>query len=220
MRRDSPPGLLLIDSEPAQAGLIGALAQRAGWRVMRAADIGSAIDLLKCRDNRVDVALLDIWSPGEASMQALKELRDCTGELPIIVVTAQDSVDLAVRAIRSGATDLILKPVAAPRLLAALENVASAKGTAGELRPLAEKWPAALDFDDIVGSAPGFRRAIDTALRAANTAATLLIEGEAGVGKDMLAQAVHRASPLAAGPLITVDCGAIPAIIESGLDRI
>jgi DNA-binding NtrC family response regulator len=218
MRRDSPPGLLLIDSEPAQAGLISALAQRAGWRVLKAPDIDCAAALICSCEHRLDVALIDIWSPGDDAVRSVAELRKRFADLPIIVVTAQDSVDLAVRAIRAGARDVVIKPIAASRLLTALANAAAVPGQAGELRPLAEKWPVDLDFAEIVGSAPAFRRAVDTAMRAAATPATILIEGERGVGKEMLAQAIHRASPHAGGPLITVNCSAIPAnLVESEL---
>ena len=108
MRRDSPPGLLLIDSEPAQAGLISALAQRAGWRVLRAPGVDSAADLIRRSDIRLDAALIDIWSPGEAAVRAVGQLKGRFADLPIIVVTAQDSVDLAVRAIRAGCDVLLL----------------------------------------------------------------------------------------------------------------
>ncbi|RYD88030.1 MAG: response regulator, partial [Sphingomonadales bacterium] len=98
MRRDSPPGLLLIDSEPAQAGLISALAQRAGWRVLRAPDVAAAADLIRTSEIRLDAALIDIWSPREEAIQSIVQLRSRFADLPIVVVTAQDSTDLAVRA--------------------------------------------------------------------------------------------------------------------------
>jgi DNA-binding NtrC family response regulator len=218
MRRDSPPGLLLIDSEPAQAGLISALAQRAGWRVLKAPDIDAAVALICSCEHRLDVALIDIWSPGDDAVQSVADLRKRFADLPIVVVTAQDSIDLAVRSIRSGARDVVIKPIAGSRLLAALENAVTAHETAGELRPLAAKWPVMLDFAEIVGEAPAFRRAIDTAIRAAVTDATILIEGESGVGKEMLAQAIHRASPFARGPFLAINCAAVPAnLVESEL---
>ena len=218
MRRDSPPGLLLIDSEPAQAGLISALTQRAGWRVLRAPDVPAALDLLRTSDVRLDAALIDLWSPDEQAIASIARLRSRFSDLPIVVVTAQDSVDLAVRAVRAGARDVVIKPIAGHRLLSALDNAVAAQDKAGELRPLAEKWTEALDFTEIVGSAVPFRRAVDTAMRAAATPATILIEGESGVGKEVLAQAVHRASQRAQAPLVTVNCGAIPAnLVESEL---
>ncbi|MHA3794880.1 sigma-54-dependent transcriptional regulator [Sphingomonas sp. YL-JM2C] len=218
MRRDTPPGLLLIDAEPAQAGLMSALAQRAGWRVLRTADVAEAVERSGNADIRLDAALIDLWSPDEASVRSVARLRKQLPALPIIVVTAQDSVDLAVRAVRAGAHDVLVKPIARHRLLAALDHVVADHPPAGELRPLVEKWSEALDFAEIVGSAPSFRRALDVAMRAAATPATILIEGESGVGKELLAQAIHRASARQAGPLITVNCAAIPAnLVESEL---
>lgn len=218
MRRDSPPGLLLIDSEPAQAGLISAVAQRAGWRVLRAPDIATATELIGRGEARLDAALLDIWSPHDEAIMSIVQLDKRCGELPILIVTALDATEVTIRAMRAGARDVVIKPIAANRLLAALDNAVAARDERGELRPLAEKWPEPIDFDAIVGPTPAFRKAIDIARRAAETPATVLIEGEAGVGKDMLARAIHRASRVAAGPFIMVDCAALPAnLVESEL---
>ncbi|ATE66001.1 sigma-54-dependent transcriptional regulator [Rhizorhabdus dicambivorans] len=218
MRRDSPPGLLLIDAEPAQAGLMSALAQRAGWRVLRASDVDTAIEQAGRSDMRLDAALLDLWSPDDEAVRSVALLRRRRPDLPIIVVTAQHSVDLAVRAVRAGARDVVIKPIAGDRLLAALDHAAAEDKQVGELSPLAEKWSQALDFSEMVGSAPAFRRAIDIAMRAAATPATILIEGESGVGKEVLAQAIHNASDRGNGPLVTVNCAAIPAnLVESEL---
>ena len=218
MRRDSPPGLLVIDSEPAQAGLIAAIAQRAGWRVLRAPDVHTATELLRSNRARLDAVLIDMWSPDDDGIDSIAAIGSGASDIPLVVVTAQDSAALAVRAMRAGARDLLIKPISGQRLLAALDNAVATAGRAGELRPLAEKWAEALDFTEIVGSAPGFRKAVDTAMRAAATPATILIEGESGVGKEVLAQAIHRASSLAGAPLVTVNCGAIPGnLVESEL---
>ena len=218
MARHCPLGLLLIDDEPAQAGLIAALASRAGWRVVRAPDMAAAVDAIRSSDIAFDAALIDLWSPDADSTQAIATLRTHAPTLPIVIVTAQDSSDLAVRAMRAGAHDVVVKPVAGSRLLAALANATGAARDAGELRPMAEKWAEALDFAEVIGSAPTFRRAIDHAMRAAASPASILIEGESGVGKEVLAQAIHRASARASQPLITVNCGAIPAnLVESEL---
>ena len=93
---------------------------------------------------------------------------------------------------RAGATDFLVKPFAADRLLAALDAVAA--GTdAGELRPLTEKIPALLGFDEIVGAAPDFRAALAIAAKAARARVPVLIEGESGVGKEVVAEAIHAA---------------------------
>ncbi len=222
MRRDGPPGLLLVDAEPAQAGLMSAVAQRAGWRVFRAVDATSAVqaaEAAQAAGHRVDAILADLWSPDADAMAIVTAVRHALPSLPLIIITAQDSADLAVRAMRAGAHDVLIKPLGTVKLMAALDaTISTGPGQQGELRPMAEKWPEPLDFEGVVGTAAGFRRAVETAMRAAATPATILIEGESGVGKEVLAQAIHRASALRDGPLVTVNCGAIPAnLVESEL---
>jgi len=197
---------------------MSALAQRAGWRVLRAADVDQAIEQAGRSDMRLDAALIDLWSPDEEAVRAVALLKRRRPDLPIIVVTAQDSVDLAVRAVRAGARDVVIKPIASHRLLAALDHAVAGDKATTELSPLAEKWSQTLAFSEMVGSAPAFRRAIDIAMRASATPATILIEGESGVGKEVLAQAIHHASDRGTGPLVTVNCAAIPAnLVESEL---
>jgi DNA-binding NtrC family response regulator len=133
------------------------------------------------------------------------------------MLTANGSVAHAVAAMRAGATDFLVKPLAPERLLAALESAVADTGT-GELRPLTEKIPALLGFDEIVGSAPDFRAALAIAAKAARARVPVLIEGESGVGKEVVAEAIHAASPRSKKPMVTVNCGAIPAnLVESEL---
>jgi DNA-binding NtrC family response regulator len=119
---------------------------------------------------------------------------------------------------RAGATDYLAKPIAPERLLAALNATLSADHGKGELRPLTEKIAAALSFEDVVGAAPPFRAALAVAAKAARARVPVLIEGESGVGKDVIARAIHAASPRHKQTMITVNCGAIPAnLVESDL---
>jgi len=204
-------GLLLIEDEPAQASLISALAARAGWRVTRSGS-GAPPSL----QGRVDAILMDVWSSHRDAVGTISSLHIRFPNTPIVVITAQDRSDIAVEAMRAGASDFIVRPIAPDRLLAALDNSFTRKS--GELQPLAEKTSEPLTFEEMIGSAPGFRLAVDTAARVAATPAPILIEGESGVGKEVFAQAIHRGGPLRDGPLIAVNCGAIPAnLIESEL---
>src|SRR3569623_134698 len=133
------------------------------------------------------------------------------------MLTANGSVAQAVSAMRAGATDFLVKPLAAERLLSARE-AAVAGMAAGELRPLTEKIPALLAFDEIVGSAPEFRSALAIAAKAARARVPVLLEGESGVGKEVVAEAIHAASPRNKKPMVAVNCGAIPAnLVESEL---
>lgn len=119
---------------------------------------------------------------------------------------------------RAGATDFLVKPIAPDRLLAALDAAIGAGPNARELRPLTEKIAQTLGFGEIVGSAPDFRAALAIAAKAARARVPMLIEGESGVGKEVVAEAIHAASPRARKRMIAVNCGAISAnLVESEL---
>ena len=218
MTRNGQRLLLLIDDEPAQRRLVAALAARAGWRAIFAADGEMAIATLGTQDGmQLDAILLDHWGSEGDAAALITELRSRRPALPILVLTANGSAEQAVSAMRAGATDFLVKPLAPDRLLAALDS-AVAGSAAGELRPLTEKMPAPLGFDEVVGSAPAFRAALAIAAKAARARIPVLIEGESGVGKEVLAEAIHAASPRARKPMIRVNCGAIPAnLVESEL---
>jgi len=218
MTRNGQRLLLLIDDEPAQRRLVSALAARGGWRSVFASDAEMAIATLGTQDGmQLDAILLDHASPEVDATGLIGELRERRPALPILMLTANGSVAHAVAAMRAGATDFLVKPLAPDRLLAALDAVVAGT-TAGELRPLTEKIPALLAFDEIVGSSPDFRAALAIAAKAARARVPVLIEGESGVGKEVVAEAVHAASPRAKKPMVTVNCGAIPAnLVESEL---
>ena len=218
MTRNGQRLLLLIDDEPAQRRLVAALAARGGWRAILAADGETAIATLGTQDGmQLDAIVLDHWAPGADATSLIASLRERRPALPILMLTANGSVSHAVSAMRAGATDFLVKPLAPDRFLAALE--AAVVGTsAGELRPLTEKIPALLAFDEIVGSSPDFRAALAIAAKAARARVAILLEGEIGVGKEVIAEAIHAASPRAKKPMTTVNCGAIPAnLVESEL---
>jgi DNA-binding NtrC family response regulator len=209
--------VMLVDDEPAQVRLVSALAARAGWRSIVAGDPEIAIAMLGTRDGMMlDAILID--RPGEDVGALIAELRARRPALPILLLTANESVDIAVSAMRAGASDFLVKPIAPERLLAALVAAVENGSAGGELRPLTEKMSAPLGFDEIVGSTPKFRSALAIAAKAARARVSLLIEGESGVGKAVVVEAIHAASPRAKRPLITVNCGAMAAnLIESEL---
>jgi len=218
MTRNGQRLLMLIDDEPAQRRLVAAIAARRGWRTIFAAETETAIATLGTPDGMsLDAVILDHPASDHDAATLIGELRKRRPGLPILVLTANGSVAAAVSAMRAGATDFLVKPIAAERLLAALEAAVGDRG-AGELRPLTEKLSAPLGFDEIVGSAPQFRAALAIAAKAARARVPVLIEGESGVGKEVVAEAVHNASPRNKKDMITVNCGAIPAnLVESEL---
>lgn len=219
MARDGVPMLMLIDDEPAQRRLVGALASRAGWRTILADDGEAALATLGTQDGmRLDAVLLDQWSPQFDPVALIRQIRAERPSLPVLILTAHNNVAVAVEAMRAGATDYLSKPIAPDRLLAALNATLSDAAAHGELRPLTEKITAPLSFEDVVGAAPQFRAALAIAAKAARARVPVLIEGESGVGKDVVARAIHAASPRHKQPMVTVNCGAIPAnLVESEL---
>jgi DNA-binding NtrC family response regulator len=219
MRPDATRCLLLIDDEPAQRRLVSAIGARAGWWVMGAPDFEAAQRILKGEEGReVDAILLDHWLPGPAGTEIIEQIRATRPDLPLLVLTAQTSVAVAVEAMRAGAHDFLVKPLAPDRLLAALNQATDRRKASGELRPLSEKISKPLAFDEIVGSAPEFRAALAIAAKAARTRVPVLIEGESGSGKEVIAQAIHTASPRGKRVMVTVNCGATPPnLIDSVL---
>ena len=219
MRPDATRCLLLIDDEPAQRRLVTAIGARAGWWVTGAPDVEAAQKILRDPEApKIDAILLDHWLPGAAGTALIEQIRAERPDLPLLILTAQTSVAVAVDAMRAGANDFLVKPIAPDRLLAALNAATDRRQRGRELRPLSEKISKPLAFDEIVGSAPSFRSALAIAAKAARARVSVLIEGESGSGKEVIAQAIHTASPRGRKPMVTVNCGAIPAnLVESVL---
>ncbi|MPT48299.1 MAG: sigma-54-dependent Fis family transcriptional regulator [Sphingobium sp.] len=220
MARDGTPLLLLVDDEPAQKRLISAIAGRAGWRTIFARDALSASATLSTAEGtHIDAILIDRWNKQHPLSDMIDILRQRRPTLPILIITPHDDVSHAVEAMRAGACDYLTKPIAPDRLMAALDSTLDmSESKSRELRPLTEKMTAPLAFNEIVGSAPQFLAALAIAAKAARARVPVLIEGESGVGKEVIAQAIHAASPRYRNRMVTVNCGAIPAnLVESVL---
>ncbi|WP_068072833.1 sigma-54-dependent transcriptional regulator [Novosphingobium lentum] len=204
--------LMLIDDEPAQCRLISALAAREGWRTIIARDSETAIATLGTRQGmQLGAIILDQWVPGDDACALIAELKARRPALPILMLTTSASPLLAVEAMRAGATDYLIKPVAPDRLLQALRSATTLETPTDELQPMTEKIGATLDFDAMIGASSAFRTALAVAAKAARTHSPVLIEGETGSGKEMLVRAMHAASQRAKAPLRFVNAGGVPA---------
>ncbi len=203
--------VMLIDDEPAQSRLITALAARDGWRTLVASDSETAIAMLGTREGmQLSAIILDQWVPGDAACSLIEELKARRPALPILMLTTSASPLLAVEAMRAGATDYLIKPVAPDRLMEALRAATEREGAKAELQPLTEKMQASLDFDAMIGTAPKFRTALAQAAKAARGHSNTLIEGESGTGKEMLMRAMHAASPRSKAPFRIINIGGVP----------
>ncbi|HEX8055841.1 MAG TPA: sigma-54 dependent transcriptional regulator [Novosphingobium sp.] len=204
--------LMLIDDEPAQCRLISALAAREGWRTIVARDSETAIATLGTRQGmQLAAIILDQWVPGDDACGLIAELKARRPAMPILMLTTSASPLLAVEAMRAGATDYLIKPVAPERLMEALRSATRRETPRDELAPLTEKMPSNPDFEAMIGAASTFRAALAVAAKAARGHSPVLIEGESGTGKEMLMRAVHAASPRSRIPLRIVNVGNIPA---------
>ena len=218
MTRNGQRLLMLIDDEPARRRVVAALAARGGWRTLFASDGETGIATLGTQDGmQLDAILLDHPAHYADPAPLIGELKRRRPALPVLMLTGDGSVAHAVAAMRAGATDFLVRPLAPERLLSALD-AALAEASAGELRPLTEKIPALLGFDEIVGSSPDFRAALAIAAAAARARGPGLSAGAPGGGQQVVAEARPAASPRAKKATVTVHCGALaPNAVESEL---
>ena len=218
MREEPVRSLLLLDANADERRLISAIASRAGWSVMGASDEDSAVAVLDGpHAKEVRAALLGSWD-SQRGPTLIASLRAKREKLPIIVLSHGDSVSVAVQAMRSGASDFLVRPVAPERMLEALAANSDRRKAAGELAPVSEKLAPELALEQLVGAAPEFRAALAVAAKSARSRLPVLIIGEPGTGKETVARAIHAASLRAKGPLLSLDCKAIAAnIIDSEL---
>ena len=218
MAEERVRSLLLLDADADERRLISAIATRAGWSAVNAADGDMATALLQGPHGReVQAVLLGSWDT-EKSPKVIGELREQRRDLPVIVLSHGDSVSIAVEAMRAGASDFLVRPVAPERLLEALAANADRRKASGELAPVSEKLAPELSLEQLVGASPEFRASLAIAAKAARNRLPILVIGEPGTGKETFARAIHAASLRARGQLLTLDCKAVPAnIIDSEL---
>ena len=217
MREEVLKSLLLVDADANERRLLSAIAARAGWSTVGAACAETAVGLLQGPHGRdVLAAILSSWSDDSPALIAA--LKQASPDLSVIVLADGGSIGLAVEAMRAGASDYLAKPIAPERLLDALQAQTDRRRAGGELAPLSEKMAHPLSLDELVGAAPEFRAALAVAAKAARNRRPILIVGEAGTGKETFSRAIHAASLRARGPLLRIDCKAVPAnIIDSEL---
>ena len=208
---------LVVDDDPAQRRLMQAMAERAGFQTLTAASGSDALDILQGpKGANVSLVLLDLIMPGMDGLAVLAQLRPTHPDLPVIVLTAQGGIDTAVAAMRAGANDFLVKPASPERFQVSVQNALKLKALSGEIQRLKKTQDNRLSFGDLIAESPAMRQVLRMAERAAQSNIPILIEGESGVGKEVLARAIQGGSDRAGKPFIAVNCGAIPdTLIES-----
>jgi DNA-binding NtrC family response regulator len=207
--------VLVVDDDPTQRRLIGAVLEREGFATAQAEDGDQALSRLM-GGAPADVVVLDLTMPGLSGIDTLKEMRGRGFTQPVIVLTATAGVEVVVKAMQAGAQDFFVKPASPERILVSIRNVLQMGDLTAEVDRLKKKATGKLSFADLVGESPAMAQVKRLGERAARSSIPVLILGESGVGKEVIARAVHGASERAGKPFVPVNCGALPEnLVES-----
>jgi len=209
--------VLIVDDDPTQRRILQAVIEKSGFSTLQASDGDTALEIALSTDGKkIDLMLLDLVMPGRSGMDTLEELTRRNPELPVIVLTGKGSIDAVVAAMQAGARDFLVKPASRERIIVSLRNALEIKTLAGEVTRLQKSKTGDLTFDDLVGNATSMRSVVAMGERGAKANIPILITGESGVGKEVVARAIQGTSERAGRPFITVNCGAIPEnLVES-----
>ena len=208
--------VLVIDDDPTQRRLLQAAVEKAGFACRTAPDGEAGLALASDPKDGIDVVLLDLTMPGLSGMDTLERLSAKRADLPVIMLTATSGIDTIVQAMRRGAVDFIVKPANPERVVVSIRNALKLQSLSGEVKRLSRKSEGGMSFDDMIATAPPMRQVVRLAERAASSDIPVLILGESGVGKEVVARCIQGASDRAGKPFVTVNCGAIPEnLVES-----
>jgi two-component system nitrogen regulation response regulator NtrX len=207
------PRILVIDDESAIRDSLKMILEYEGYQFVGA--VSGQDGLTTIQRERPDAVLLDIKMPGMDGMEVLRKVHALDESLPVIMISGHGSTATTVEAIKSGAVDYFEKPLSTERVIVTLRNVLKQSELSAENRDLKVAMESRYE---IVGQSPALRGVLESVQRSAPTNATVLLLGESGVGKELVARTIHRNSPRAGQRFIQVNCAAIPEeLIESEL---
>jgi len=208
--------ILVVDDDESLRWVTQAQLQQSGYDVAAAANAASALEQI--RNLPADLVITDLKMPGMSGLDLLKEIRASYPEIIVIMVTAFGTVENAVEAMKAGAYDYITKPVNMDELRLIVNRGFENLDLREEVRALRGSLDKKYGFENILGQSNKLLYVLDMASRAARATSTVLIRGETGTGKELLAKAVHFNSPRKDKPFVTINSGAIPKdLIESEL---
>jgi DNA-binding NtrC family response regulator len=208
--------ILVVDDDPTQRRLLEGVLKKQGFNTLQAEGGEQALDIIANNTADISLVLLDLVMPEVGGMEVLESLRPVNPDLPVIVLTSQGGVETVVNAMRAGANDFVVKPASPERLLVSIQNALQRKQLTGQVSKLQRKQTGNLTFDDLTASSPSMKQVTRLGERAAQSQIPILIEGESGVGKELIARAIQGSSDRNGKPFVTVNCGAIPEnLVES-----
>jgi DNA-binding NtrC family response regulator len=208
------PKILVVEDDPPSGRMLRALLQSEGCEVMLALTGGQGLELAEAEPGP-DAVFLDLGLPDLPGMEVLAALKKERGELPVIILSGDTEIPSAVQAIQLGATNYFIKPINTGQILAALRQILERKALLDQVQDLKQRLEG---LARIMGPSQTVRDLQDRLKQVAASSLTVLLHGETGAGKEVLARAIHDFSPRSAKPFIALDCGAIPEnLLESEL---
>jgi len=208
--------ILVVDDDESLRRVTQVQLQQAGYEVVTAADGYQALAAME--KSPQDLMITDLKMPGLCGVDLLKRIKADYPETIVILVTAFGTVESAVEAMKLGAYDYITKPVNADALRLVVSRALEHHRLKEEVQSLRTSLDQKYGFENIIGRSSALLYTLETAARAAQTDSTVLIRGETGTGKELLAKGIHFSSPRKDGPFVTINCGAIPGeLLESEL---
>jgi DNA-binding NtrC family response regulator len=206
-----PKRVLVFDDDPVQRRTLEETIKCFGYAVAAADSGDRALAALKADGSGdISLVLLDLIMPGTGGMAVLSAMRSLPRKYPAIVQIADGNIDAAMTAMSGGAVDFVVKPVSPERLEVSIKNALKIDALEGEINRMKASARGELGVADLIAGSEAMARVVDLGRRAAQSSIAVLIEGESGVGKALIARAVHGESARSGKPFVTVNCGAIP----------
>jgi len=209
--------ILIVDDDPVQRRLLEAMTGRAGYQTLVVDGGRAALKAMQSADGpAIDCVVLDLVMPDLDGLGVLARMCEAGIMVPVIVQTAHGGIDTVVTAMRAGAADFVVKPVGAERLAVSLRNAIERSTLESEIARTKRSRAGTLTFRDIITRSTRMRAVLRAAEKTASSTIPVLIEGESGVGKELIARAIHGSGERRAKPFVAVNCGALPEnLIES-----
>jgi DNA-binding NtrC family response regulator len=208
--------ILVVEDDPVQRRLLKNAIERHGHVVHQAENGRIGLEMVKRASGLYNVIVLDLMMPEMTGLEFLEAVHEFGTQIPVIVQTGQGGIETVVQAMRAGAFDFVVKPVSPERIANSIANALKLDQREVKARAGRRSRSGAVGFDDIVSASPAMIRVLDLAQRAAQSNIPVVLEGESGVGKELVARAIQSGSDRSGKPFITVNCGAIPHnLVES-----
>jgi two-component system nitrogen regulation response regulator NtrX len=205
--------ILVVDDEQGIREVLRDVLGDEGHRVITVEDGFRALEILE--EGTVDLVILDVWLPNMGGIDVLKRIRDGWPEIEVVVISGHANINMAVQAVKIGAFDFLEKPLSLEKTITVVQNALKMEELKRENRSLKQ---SILFEDEMIGSGEGMRKVQELIDQSADSEARILILGENGTGKELVAREIHRQSRRAQAPFVEVNCASIPeTLIESEL---